>query len=111
MFWLRVPTAVMFFFAQVTELVHGLVGSVLAFEPLLTKAEVCKVGCTHFMAMAEAHHALGYQPVVPYSEAMLRVQTHFAPHVHSHRARQAALLETLLIALLCIALVLAILMV
>ena len=54
LFWLKVPTPVMYAFAAATEAVHRVVARVVPFEPMLTKAEVCKVGVTHYMSTANA---------------------------------------------------------
>ena len=49
----------MYVFATATEHVHRLIAPYIPFEPMLTKAEVCKVGVTHYMstAKAKARHA------------------------------------------------------
>lgn len=58
-----------------------------SFVPFLTKAEVCKVGYTHYASMAEAEETLGYTPVVPYQEGILRARRVFAPQLKAGSMR------------------------
>lgn len=64
LFWLRVPTSIMYAMAAATEAVHRTLAPVFVFEPFLTKAEVCKVGYTHYMDMTGPREALGYEPII-----------------------------------------------
>ncbi len=92
----------MFALAVMTEAMHNLVSKVLPFEPLMTRAEVCKVGYTHFMSMTGPRNALGYDPIVPFDEAVKRLQADLAPRVASKQARDWALWSRLLLILLLI---------
>ncbi len=87
----------MYFFARITEVTHNLISRIAPFEPLLTKAEVCKVGCTHYMSLTPAKQALGYEPLVSYEEGVLRLQKWFAPQVLSKSQRDFALLRMLVL--------------
>lgn len=59
---LRLPLSLIYFFAFLTEMVHGAIGHVYNFQPLLTCAEVYKTGVTHYFSMEKARAELGYNP-------------------------------------------------
>ncbi|KAB5574695.1 hypothetical protein PHYPO_G00211970 [Pangasianodon hypophthalmus] len=59
---LRLPLSLVYFFAFLTEIVHGAIGRVYNFQPLLTRAEVYKTGVTHYFSMEKAKAELGYNP-------------------------------------------------
>ncbi|XP_029904333.1 short-chain dehydrogenase/reductase family 42E member 1 [Myripristis murdjan] len=59
---LRLPLALIYFFAFLTEMTHHLVGPLYNFQPLLTRTEVYKTGVTHYFSMAKAKAELGYEP-------------------------------------------------
>lgn len=59
---LRLPLPLIYFFAFLTEVVHGAVGRVYNFQPLLTCAEVYKTGVTHYFSIKKARAELGYSP-------------------------------------------------
>ncbi|XP_071377241.1 short-chain dehydrogenase/reductase family 42E member 1 [Centroberyx affinis] len=59
---LRLPVALIYFFAFLTEMIHHLVGPLYNFQPLLTRTEVYKTGVTHYFSMAKAKAELGYEP-------------------------------------------------
>ena len=102
MFWLRIPSGIVYCFACVTEAVHRVMaGCGLNFEPLLTKAEVCKVGYTHFMSVDKAQRVLGYRPVVTHREGLERTRAFFAPRVaHASPVSPAVFVVLCLLAVL-----------
>lgn len=59
---LRLPIALVYFFAFLTEMIHHLVGPFYNFQPLLTRTEVYKTGVTHYFSVAKAKDELGYDP-------------------------------------------------
>ncbi|XP_076593177.1 short-chain dehydrogenase/reductase family 42E member 1 [Chaetodon auriga] len=59
---LRLPLALIYFFAFLTEMIHHLIGPFYNFQPLLTCTEVYKTGVTHYFSMAKAKAELGYEP-------------------------------------------------
>eukprot|EP00062_Callorhinchus_milii_P005156 gi/632944337/ref/XP_007887454.1/ PREDICTED: short-chain dehydrogenase/reductase family 42E member 1 isoform X1 [Callorhinchus milii] len=59
----RLPLALIYFFAFLTEMVHSLVSPVYNFQPLLTRTEVYKTGVTHYFSMEKARRELGYRPL------------------------------------------------
>ncbi|KAK7501015.1 hypothetical protein BaRGS_00007895 [Batillaria attramentaria] len=61
---INLPVNLIFYFALLTELVHGLVGKVYNFQPLLTRTEVYKTGVTHYFSTEKARKHLGYVPTV-----------------------------------------------
>lgn len=63
----------------------------------LTRAEICKVGYTHYFSMAAAKRDLGYKPIVAHDVAVARTAACFGPMVHSRSARAAAALTRLLV--------------
>jgi hypothetical protein len=73
--------------ASATEVVHSALSRVRPFEPFLTRAEVCKVGVSHFMSIAEARKDLGYHLVVPYERAVERTAAHFSSMLISRQQR------------------------
>eukprot|EP00048_Salpingoeca_helianthica_P016432 m.232284 g.232284 ORF g.232284 m.232284 type:complete len:406 (-) comp18665_c0_seq1:28-1245(-) len=83
LFTLRVP---MFAVAVATEFVHRLVARVYIFEPFLTRAEVVKVGASHYMSMEDTHADLDYTPLLAPDVAMDRAAQFFAPLVLSSAA-------------------------
>lgn len=58
----RLPVALIYFLAFLTEMLHRLIGPVYDFQPLLTRAEVHKTGVTHYFSVAKAKAELGYEP-------------------------------------------------
>ncbi|EDQ85190.1 uncharacterized protein MONBRDRAFT_29479 [Monosiga brevicollis MX1] len=86
-----VPTWLMSVVATATEAVHRLVGPVFPFEPFLTRAEVFKVGYTHFMDMTPVRADLGYEPIVSAAEGIARTRQVLAPLVRDARTRYRTL--------------------
>ncbi|KAK3778614.1 hypothetical protein RRG08_010911 [Elysia crispata] len=60
----NLPLLPVFYFAWLTELVHGLVSPVYNFQPILTRTEVYKTGVTHYFSTEAASRDLGYRPTV-----------------------------------------------
>ncbi|GFO23654.1 short-chain dehydrogenase/reductase family 42e member 1-like [Plakobranchus ocellatus] len=60
----NLPLPPVFYFAWLTELVHGLVCPVYNFQPILTRTEVYKTGVTHYFSTKAASRDLGYTPTV-----------------------------------------------
>lgn len=58
----RLPLCLVYFLAFATETLHGAVGRVYDFQPLLTRAEVYKTGVTHYFSLDKARAELGYDP-------------------------------------------------
>lgn len=59
------PTGLMLGLAQVLETVYYVSNAVgCPIEPFLTRAEVFKVGVSHYFSIAKARRELGYQPVL-----------------------------------------------
>ncbi len=67
--------------AWCTEIVHGLLSSIISFEPFLTRAEVVKVGVSHYMSIADATADLNYTPLIPADQAIARASAYFSPLV------------------------------
>lgn len=106
LFQLRLPSDWMFAAATCLEAVHRLVAPVWVFEPLLTRAEVCKVGYTHYFSMDGApRQRLGYTPRISPEEGMARVRAVFSPQLNSPWERRRRLLSSVAIWLLAFALV------
>ncbi|RUS85401.1 hypothetical protein EGW08_006844 [Elysia chlorotica] len=61
---INLPLLPVFYFAWLTELVHGLVSPVYNFQPILTRTEVYKTGVTHYFSTEAAGRDLGYSPTV-----------------------------------------------
>lgn len=75
-FKIWIPTWLMFYMAWFLEWVRLLLmfitGNRLSFQPFLTRAEVLKVGVTHYFSMEKARRDLGYKPIVDVETAMGR---------------------------------------
>ena len=87
----------MYAVALLTELMHRLLSPLIPFEPFLTRAEVCKVGVSHFMSLRASEADLRYAPLVTGTEGMRRARNCFAPLVHTPSGRPLALIIVLII--------------
>lgn len=96
LFWLRVPSNLMFGLAIVIEAVHKAVGPYVPFEPFLTKAEVCKVGYTHYMRLDKPRKQLGYEPILPYEKAVAQAREYWCKRVYPSWKRNLFTLSLLL---------------
>ena len=75
---LRLPTGLAFAIAHVLELCYALAtlltaGMVAVPPPMMSRAEVLKVGVSHTFSTAAARQALGYEPVVGAEEGRRRL--------------------------------------
>jgi len=61
---INLPVLLIYYIAFIIEIIHGIIGPLYNFQPLLTRAEVYKTGVTHFFSTARAKHDLGYNPIV-----------------------------------------------
>eukprot|EP00040_Diaphanoeca_grandis_P026157 m.146067 g.146067 ORF g.146067 m.146067 type:complete len:389 (+) comp30465_c0_seq2:165-1331(+) len=88
LFWFRVNTTIMYIFAMFVEWLHRWVAPLFFFEPFLTKAEVCKVGYTHYMVHGKTSKAalhLGYTPIVTHDVGVARTRAFFAGKIHAKK--------------------------
>ncbi len=65
-----------------------LVAPLYNFQPLLTRAEVYKVGVTHYFKPDKARNELGYRPLVPMKEGMGRVLEYYSSKLSQEQASQ-----------------------
>eukprot|EP00053_Salpingoeca_punica_P013881 m.125961 g.125961 ORF g.125961 m.125961 type:complete len:392 (-) comp16326_c0_seq1:1649-2824(-) len=98
LFWLRMPSSVMFSIATLFDNLSRALPSSMRFTPFLTKGEVCKVGYTHYMDMREAQQQIGYVPVVEHKVAVARTRAFFEDTVASQLTQNLLLLSYLLCA-------------
>ena len=84
-----IPTPLMFYLGYTIELMHNLFARhVYNFAPFLTRAEVLKVGVTHYASISKAKQLLGYQVKVAPDEAMRRCIRWFDQHgYHKQRSK------------------------
>jgi nucleoside-diphosphate-sugar epimerase len=76
-----IPTSIMFYLGYTIEIVHHLFARrIYNFAPFLTRAEVLKVGVTHYANIEKAKKFLGYQVKVSPDEAMRRCIKWFDEH-------------------------------
>ena len=76
-----IPTWIMFYLAYLIEIIHHLVAKrIYNFAPFLTRAEVLKVGVTHYANITKAKQLLGYQVHVRPDEAMRRCINWYDEH-------------------------------
>lgn len=61
---LRLPVGLIYYIACLIELIHGVIGRVYNFQPLLTCTEVYKTGVTHYFSNDKAKKDMGYSPTV-----------------------------------------------
>lgn len=97
LFALSVPTRPMYALAWLIELVHWAVfvasRGAVNFMPLLTRAEVLKVGVTHYASLESARCELGYEPVVDVQTACARTAASLPrPQPSGHWRTYSALL-------------------
>ena len=71
-FLFYIPTAILLRLAHCIEISHYYLSSLRPFEPFLTRAEVLKVGVTHWMRVDKAVEELGWGVVVGWEEGMER---------------------------------------
>eukprot|EP00051_Salpingoeca_urceolata_P014308 m.181705 g.181705 ORF g.181705 m.181705 type:complete len:511 (-) comp18045_c0_seq3:70-1602(-) len=76
---INLPFSVAYGFAAVSEAVHRGVLAVGGpwLQPLMTRAEVCKVGVSHYFAMDKAARELGYRPAFDSVEGGTRLCAHY----------------------------------
>jgi nucleoside-diphosphate-sugar epimerase len=78
-FLIRIPTRLMYGLAAGIELLHALAARCgLSFSPFITRAEVLKVGVTHWMRVTRAREELRWRPVVDQQQAVSRCTEWFA---------------------------------
>lgn len=90
--WLYVPTPLMYACGLLCETLHRLSSPWWPIRPFLTRAEVCKVGCTHHMVLTNAFQLLGYKPLLSADEGLRRTRAWFAPQLVSRRTRRLRIL-------------------
>jgi len=80
-FTFYVPTILMFYLGYIIEMIHNLLAKrIYNFSPFLTRAEVLKVGVTHYANINKAKKLLGYRVKVSPDEAMQRCIKWFDEH-------------------------------
>lgn len=102
----RIPMRLAYYAAFLIELVHRLVAPVYNFQPLLTRAEVYKVGVTHYFKIDKARTELGYVPRVPMAEGMRRVVAYYVRSGHGavrRPCRRCLFVAILTVAVLAVA--------
>ncbi|XP_023562583.1 short-chain dehydrogenase/reductase family 42E member 1 isoform X2 [Octodon degus] len=57
----RLPLALIYCFAFLTEMSHFMLGRLYNFQPFLTRTEVYKTGVTHYFSLEKAKKELGYE--------------------------------------------------
>jgi nucleoside-diphosphate-sugar epimerase len=76
-----ISTSIMFYLGYAIEILHHLIARrIYNFAPFLTRAEVLKVGVTHYANITKAKKLLGYQVKVSPEEAMRRCIKWFDEH-------------------------------
>jgi len=78
--YIVIPTTYMLYLAYLCETAHKVSLSLFRWhvEPFLTRAEVYKVGVTHYFSIANATRDLGYIPTISSSEGALQLAKHYA---------------------------------
>ena len=88
-FTFYVPTVIMFYFGYLIEIIHNLVAKhIYNFAPFLTRAEVLKVGVTHYANIDKAKTLLGYQVQVSSDKAMQRCIKWYDEHGYRNRTNR-----------------------
>jgi nucleoside-diphosphate-sugar epimerase len=84
-----IPTFIMFYFGYTIEIIHQLFAKyIYNFSPFLTRAEVLKVGVTHYAHIIKAKKLLCYQVKVKPDEAMQRCIKWFDEHGYKKKISQ-----------------------
>jgi len=102
-----IPTFIMFYLGYTIEIIHYLFAKyIYNFSPFLTRAEVLKVGVTHYANITKAKKFLGYHVKVNPDEAMQRCIKWFDEHGYKKKkTRNNQRIFLLLIACLIILLI------
>lgn len=83
------PTWLMFYLSHIVEITHNLLSRyIYDFTPFFTRAEVLKVGVTHYANITKAKKLLHYRVLVSPDEAMQRCVQWFAEHGYSNTAHE-----------------------
>ncbi|XP_042527387.1 short-chain dehydrogenase/reductase family 42E member 1 [Dipodomys spectabilis] len=102
---IRLPLALIFYFAILTELTHFILGRLYNFQPFLTRTEVYKTGVTHYFSLEKAKRELGYE-AQPYD--LQEMVEWFRAHGHGknseHEGLRYLLWDGLLVLLLVMSL-------
>jgi nucleoside-diphosphate-sugar epimerase len=72
-----IPFKVMFKFAHALEIIHSIISPIFPFQPFANRAEVCKIGVTHYFRTDKAERELGWSLVVSPEEGMNRMVKYF----------------------------------
>ncbi|CAF1055357.1 unnamed protein product [Rotaria sp. Silwood1] len=84
-----IPTLIMFYIAYIIEIIHYISAKyIYNFDPFLTRAEVLKVGVTHYANITKAKNLLGYHVKVNPDEAMKKSIQWFNEHGYKKTINQ-----------------------
>jgi nucleoside-diphosphate-sugar epimerase len=84
-----IPTLIMFYLGYSIEIIHNFFAKyIYNFAPFLTRAEVLKVGVTHYANITKAKNRLGYQVKVSPDEAMRRCIRWYDQHGYKKKSSQ-----------------------
>ncbi|CAF1281988.1 unnamed protein product [Rotaria sordida] len=88
-FLFYIPTIIMFYFGYLIEIIHNFFSKyIYNFSPFLTRAEVLKVGVTHYANITKAKNLLGYHVKVSPDEAMQKCIQWFDEHGYRKTTNQ-----------------------
>jgi nucleoside-diphosphate-sugar epimerase len=103
---IRLPLALIYCFAFLTEMAHFILGRLYNFQPFLTRTEVYKTGVTHYFSIEKAKKELGYK-AQPFD--LQEVVEWFIAHGHGRssgsRDSECLVWDVLLILLLVISVI------
>ena len=95
-FGFYIPTFIMFYLGYLIEIIHHLIARrIYNFAPFLTRAEVLKVGVTHYANITKAKKLLGYQVQISPDEAMQRCIKWFDEHGYRTKKSRHSSLQSL----------------
>ena len=101
-----IPTSIMFYLGYTIEIIHHLLAQrIYNFAPLLTRAEVLKVGVTHYANIDKAKKLLGYRVKVTPDEAMKRCIQWYDEHGYRNDKNNSNYRWLLLTCLIILALI------
>lgn len=72
-----IPFSVMFKIAHLLEIIHAITSPIFPHQPFANRAEVCKIGVTHYFRTDKAERELGWSRVVTPEEGMNRMVKYF----------------------------------
>eukprot|EP01119_Soliformovum_irregulare_P005144 TRINITY_DN1658_c0_g1_i2.p1 TRINITY_DN1658_c0_g1~~TRINITY_DN1658_c0_g1_i2.p1 ORF type:complete len:378 (+),score=112.05 TRINITY_DN1658_c0_g1_i2:57-1136(+) len=82
---INLPTSMMYVIAFLVEMMYALINPFFSFNPLLSRAEVSKVGMTHYFSSKKAQDEIEYFPIVKQEEGVQRMVQYWKDKVQKEK--------------------------